>query len=382
MPSRASVEAIQLVDKIWEIKDPKARLQATLLGTESENAVFRSICLSAIAWPDWNPVGIDLKGVLTPAEARLRMWEYYLHPTANWQAVSEANNLFWNSYRGIGWDTHEPRYAVLVRLTRQAARDQEPIQYNAFDAMAIAFCKYPNHARESHDHLLEILAGPPALYKAGIASRFSLLYQPFATSAETQETNRLIVGSLTKLLTDKDESTAQGAAWALGNIARSCAQLGPIPTDIERLLANKDDLNLITYVSDSLRMARRDCEKVPPRELPKNAKALAYPWSEFIDQQVVLVAHSDFKDSKLGPSVTVGGSTRLWVPDLPESLRNGRDLRLTGKLVRKFDLPRFVYQRGGAWGDGLPVMQEADLEKSRERFLLLDAKIEEIQAAR
>jgi hypothetical protein len=379
LPPRESVEAIRLIDKIWEIKDPQERLKATQQGAESDNAYFRVICLAALARPDWNQVGIDLKEVLTPQEAQQRQWEYFLDPNAKWEAVSQANHFFSNQYRGVGWETHEPRYAVLVRITLQAAREQQPIHHNLFDAMAIGFCRFPNHARESHDHLLEILAGPPATYKLGIASRFSLLYQPFATHAETQKTNRQIVATLNKLLTDNDDSVAEGAAWAVSHIARSCAQLGPIPEDIQRLIAEQADIKINKHAAPTLRMARLDCKKMPQQELPKDARVLAYPWSDAIGQRVVALAFSNFKDSKLGPSVSVGEGARLWVPELPPELNNGKDLRLTGKLVREFDLPRFVYEKGGAWGQGLPVLKEADLETSRERFLLTEATFEELK---
>jgi hypothetical protein len=90
----------------------------------------------------------------------------------------------------------------------------------------------------------------------------------------------------------------------------------------------------------------------------------------------------------IGAMLIVQDSLRLWIDDLqnwPKGYYFGHDsgkmLKVTGTLIEKYDLPVFIESEEDKirprWG--MPVPPGTDLKKASHRYLLREAKWEEIK---
>ena len=86
-------------------------------------------------------------------------------------------------------------------------------------------------------------------------------------------------------------------------------------------------------------------------------------------------------NAKLGAILLREDQDIIWIDGLhswPEGYYSGGDrgkrLRVTGKLIRRDDLPVFVQRPGEFPPQGMPVQSEKELEQAKWRLLLQDAK--------
>ena len=86
-------------------------------------------------------------------------------------------------------------------------------------------------------------------------------------------------------------------------------------------------------------------------------------------------------NAKLGAILMGNDQEIIWIDGLhswPEGYYSegdkGKRLRVTGKLIRRDDLPVFVQKPGEFPPQGMPVQSEKELEEAKWRFLLEDAK--------
>ena len=121
----------------------------------------------------------------------------------------------------------------------------------------------------------------------------------------------------------------------------------------------------------------------PPSGQARKNRVTAWPkdWSDYLGQTVTLEGTA--VNAKLGALLLQEGrdGTAIWIDGLeewPEGLYQGGDkgkhLRVTGKVIKRDDLPVFVQKPGDPPKAGIPVESEEELEKAKWRFLLSDVK--------
>jgi hypothetical protein len=366
------VRLTRKVVKFLEIARADEQLTQLLAGCRDQEPQFQAYCIHTLWRSDDLGTGTDLSAVLTPEIALSHIWEVYTAPTGtSFEAVQTCESVFGNTFRGAGWESYLPRYPIL----RQVLHQRREIHHNLLDHMVMAVCRYPEHARENYELLLEILDGPIEIYKFGAAQRFSLIYQPHTTDAQMQKLNSEILRRLAENLTHKNNSIADGAAIAIGYIAESYAKTGPVPEYIARLLNRVTDVQVAGNVRARLEHGQREAQSVKRPRLPADVQPLSFPWENLLGKKIFASARTVFRDGEHGTSVEVSGR-RLWIEGLdawPNAIRGGSEILITGTLTKRDDLKAFRYEPGKPFGMGLPVPENYSLESARQRYVLIDA---------
>jgi hypothetical protein len=187
----AQVQVRRKIAALWEVADPKEQLRQVLAGCSDQQPEFQQFCISSLGDLDGTWTGVDLQNVLTREMALSHLWQLYAaNMGTSFEAISSCENVFWNTYRGTGWESHPARYEIQSRAVRSLLATRREIHHNEFDAHVVGLCCYPEHRRENYRLLLEILDGPIDIYKTGASIRFSMLYEPHTTNKEVAELNR------------------------------------------------------------------------------------------------------------------------------------------------------------------------------------------------
>jgi hypothetical protein len=105
-------------------------------------------------------------------------------------------------------------------------------------------------------------------------------------------------------------------------------------------------------------------------------------WPEGFEEHIgqIVTLEGTAADAKLG-ALLVGDGNSIWIDGLeswPEGFYRGGDnskrLRVTGKIIKRDDMPVFIQKPGEKASAGIPVKNEQELEQGKWRFLLKDAK--------
>ena len=121
--------------------------------------------------------------------------------------------------------------------------------------------------------------------------------------------------------------------------------------------------------------------------LEGSVRVIEWPndWSGHVGQTVTLEGMA--ANAKLG-AVLKGKQGAIWIDGLdswPEGYYSGGDqgkhLRVTGTVIKKDDMPVFVQKPGEVPPAGIPVASEAEREKSKWRYLLKDAKWDDLESS-
>jgi hypothetical protein len=370
----SEVQVRRKIVALWEVDDPKEQLRQVLAGCSDKLPEFQQFCISSLADLDGTWTGVDLQRVLTRDMALSHLWQLYsANMGTSFEAISSCENVFWNEYRGAGWESHEARYEILSRAVRSLVAARREVHHSQFDSCVMALCHYPEHGRENYELLLKILDGPIDIYKSAASIRLEMPYEPHTTNKEVADLNRDIFAKLVELLGHENPSISDGAAIALGQIAMKYAQVGPVPAELLAILKGEAKVN--EDAKTRLNSYLRQIATVAPPKLPPDVHVLAHPWDELLEKKVITAARSCFRDGKHGASIEVG-RRRIWIDGLdawPDTIGGSKDLLVTGKLTKVADLEVFRYQDGKPLEDGLPVPEGYSLEKARERYVLVGA---------
>lgn len=130
-----------------------------------------------------------------------------------------------------------------------------------------------------------------------------------------------------------------------------------------------------------LAMSLSNCaNNKPVNNINSGASLIAWPmnWANYLNKEITIEGTA--VDAKLG-ALLIGDGPDIWIDNLdawPSGFylggRQGKKLRVTGVVIEKDDLPIFVPKENNLPKGGISVDKENDLEKTRKRFLLKDAK--------
>ncbi len=101
-----------------------------------------------------------------------------------------------------------------------------------------------------------------------------------------------------------------------------------------------------------------------PEALPRQG-----PRDEDLGKVITVVGTA--QDFKMGTVVECQGGP-LWLDGLDRwpGKEPGRKMRVTGKLVKRHDLPVFIHKEGEPQKSGMPMPPGTDLTKASARYLL------------
>jgi hypothetical protein len=304
------------------------------------------------------------------------LWQFFSAPMGvPFETIGTCEGIFWNTYRGAGWEAHPARPEILGRAIRSALLERRENQHNAFDGMLVALCQYPEHDRANYKLLLKVLDGAIDIYKFGTAQRLSMLYHPHATDKEVQKLNREIFEKLVALLADENQSVSDGAGIALGNIGIEYARVGEVPGELSAVLKGEGLARVDQQAKVRMSVALRDIAKLAPPKIPPDVRVLAHPWDDHIGKKIVTHAMCCYRDGTHGASVEVR-NRRIYIDGLdawPDSVAGKEAVLITGTLTKAADFEVFRYREGKPFEGGLPVPEPHSLDKARERYVLKDA---------
>ena len=96
-----------------------------------------------------------------------------------------------------------------------------------------------------------------------------------------------------------------------------------------------------------------------------------------------IVIEGTAMDGKLGALIDTKDKLSIWINGLnywPKGYylggNTGEKIRVTGILIKKYDLPVYIYNKGDIPKSGIPTPEGTDLKKASQRYLLKRAKWE------
>jgi len=367
------VRLMKRIVALWEIDGAENQLKTVLAGLRDKDAGFQSHCISTL----WRGqfTGTDLSSVCSSEMALSHIWEVYTSPQGiSLEAVEACQGVFWNTFRGRGWEVYPPTYPIHLRALRTVINERRQLHHNHFDYSLIALCYFAEHGRENFQLLSDVIDGPIDDYKSGTAMRFSLVYQPNTTDTEAQAVNVLVLNKLRELVSQKASSSAAwGASHALKDIALDYARVGAVPIEIRNAMNVKTANAADKDIEGRLISGLRDAQAI--QQPSTDAKPLAYPWDNLLDKKVVVYARTCFTDGSHGASAEFRHQ-RLWIGGLrewPDSIRGGTPVLIEGILTKVNDLEVFRFRAGQPFEKGLPVPEGFSLERASQRYVLLNA---------
>lgn len=376
----ARVKTWRKVIALWNLGSAQEQLEALKVGRFDSEQGFQRYCISVLRDLTGHWTGVDLTGVITQEKALSLIWEAFVKPGMPIETLLDCDNVFWNRFRGQDWYLHPARYPIFYDAVKRHIASGEQIHHNLFDYAVMNLCYYLEHAREAYKLLLQILRERVEIYKFGAAIRISLVYHAHTTDPGLRKLNREIHAKLVDLLSDKNLSIADGAAIALGDIAKQYAAVGPVPEEMLRLLRAENGPIIHSQVASRLKF-----HGLRPVEAAQNALAkaklnrretgiLAEPWDAHLGKRVLVAGLTGPREREHGSPVHVGRRL-LWVEgllDWPERQSLNQPVLLTGKLTEVHDQPAFRYHPGEPFGLGMPVTEGNTMEEARQRYVLVD----------
>jgi len=374
------VKRVRKLCRLWDTCDPAKQLEQIVSGCQSGDDWFQGFCIRALGDLDGGRTGVKLSSVIDSSIARSIVFEHYADPDQiSSSGVSNCEYIFWNDFRGRGWEHQEARYYLHASVVDKIIEDGQQIHHNVFGGLVKKICFYPEYARDNYERLLKVIDGSVEVYKFGAAIRLSMIYQPHTSDPKTRRLNEEIFEQLVQFLSHDNGSVAEGAAIGIGTIAIDYSAVGSVPDKFKKLLRGETDFEISGNVRSRLNNGWRDVQKVKPPKLEADASVLAYPWDNLIGKKVVVAGDSCYRDGQHGASANVRGQ-RLWIDGFskwPDGLRGNSPVLLRGRLMKVTDLPVFRYEVGKPLGEGIPVPEGFSLEKAGSRYVLLDASWKE-----
>ena len=369
------VDQTRKICRLWQVRNPAKLLKLVLDGYRGNDPWAQMFCLRCLGDLSGSSTGVKLSGVIDPEMAHSIIFEpYALNNAISTDKALYCEHIFWNRFRGRGWEQNEPRYSLLSKTVDQVIANGEEIHHNLFDSMTKKLCSYSEHSRENYERLLRVINGTVDDYKFGAQIQLSDVYQPHTSDSQMQKLNQEVFDKLLELVAEEESS--DGAAIAVGNIAIDYAAVGSVPEKFMKLLEDRTNIELSVRAKERLRDALKKVRSFPKLETAADVSVLAYPWESHIGKKIVVAADTRYADGLHGASAEVRHQ-RLWIDGhakWPEDLRDGTQVFLSGRLKKVEDQAAFRYEVGKPFGDGLPVPEGYSLDKARTRYILVDAE--------
>lgn len=369
------VERTRTVCRLWKIPDPARQLERIVAGCRGDDIWFQSFCIRALNDLEGGSTGVNLSGVIDEPMAASIIFELMASKAVvDPSPISSVENVFWNRFRGRGWELAPFRYGSLARSADSIIADSREIHHNVFDNILRKLCRYPEHAEENFQRLRKVTEGNVDIYKFGAVLRMSMIYQPHTTDLSMQQLNGEIFQYLQQRMVGDDRNIAKAAAIAMGDIASEYAAVGPVPDRFIKILQGGNEFSIPDDLKGQMSASLRKLRAVMLTPPDTDAAVLAWPWDNLIGERIVVAGRTCFRDGVHGASAEVR-KRRLWMDGIekwPDDVRGNSPIRLTGRLVRVNDHPVFRYEPGKPLSEGLPVPEGFRLKKASERYVLVE----------
>jgi hypothetical protein len=96
-------------------------------------------------------------------------------------------------------------------------------------------------------------------------------------------------------------------------------------------------------------------------------------WSKYLSKEVTVRGTAE--NMKVGAFVAGKNQEGLYIESLgywPDGF-SGKEVEVTGVLIKKYDLPVFIPKEGEPVATGIPVSEGTDLHEASKRYLLKNA---------
>ena len=362
--------------RLMDLEDSQQQLQEVLDGARGTEGLFAAYCVRVLQDIDGTWTGVDLSTVIEQPMALSHLFNIYLTPDrVSLEAISACDNVFWNTFRGRGFELQPPRHEILTRFVRRAVKIDTPYHHSVLGSMLEDVCEFSDQGRENLELIHHVLAEGAFHHQRVATMKLAGVYRPHTKQPAQLEINIQVWKKLLQLASDKDPAIADEAGVALGRIATEYAAVGPIPDEIQQVITGESKLPIHERAQMRMESAWQDIQKSDPVQPVTDAQILASPWDDYLDKKVFTAAKSCYRDGEHGASVEIRGR-RLWVEGLgvwPSEIGGNAKLVLTGTLTKKHDLPVFRFKAGEPLQAGLPVPEGYSLTEASTRYVLQDA---------
>lgn len=364
--------------EFWSLQPKEKQEKALRDGCLGEDMGFRLYCVDVLGQKAYkqDPDAMD---------ARSFLWEVYTDKRADIDTCIACDSTFRNVFRRYGWQSYEPRYAILhsviERTWEDKTQDRQSIGYALLELAA-----YSSHREETLELLSTIAEGPREDVAGAAALYAGRLYDFFPGTKEDKAFNAKLLAALAKWMTkgktgSADSAGAGVAVFLLGELPK----LGIEREDLAKFAA--EDKEYSAEAKSRLAAGRSDLDaglkKMKRLAVDQGPPIVQRCLAACVGKKIRVVAKALWERTpEFGVALDAPGSL-VWLPGLEKWPFDFPDAKgyivAAGELVQKADIPVFRWEKGKPFGEGLPVPKPYDLKEMSRRFVLENAKWEFIQ---
>lgn len=371
----ASVKTLRRILEFWAIQPANKREKALRDGCLGEDLGFRQYGAGVLQQRALRP-GPEAPEVLS------FLWEIYTDPRLDIATWWCCENAFANTFRSMGWQTYEPRYAILRSLVAKTWADTNQTAYRGGGVLR-PLLAYEKHRGETLTLLATIAEGPREDVASGAAIYISELYEFFPADDAEKALNAKVLAAIAKLMGKPNSVSASSAAMGLARLVRDSVKMGLEGKDLAEFIKDagakeypKPVMNWLISSRQALAAASQPRPAADTEGLPVVRHSLA----AYVGKTVRLVGPPSWERTKEYGTAMEVGHCLVWLPNVrqwPFSHPNpDQRIQATGDLVQVEDIPVFRYEKGKPFGHGLPVPEPYSLKDMSRRLVLQNAKWE------
>ncbi|MCY2926594.1 MAG: hypothetical protein NT031_14375, partial [Planctomycetota bacterium] len=213
----ASVKTVRKILEFWAIQPADKQEKALRDGCLGEDLGFRQYCAGVLQQRALRP-GPEAPEILS------FLWDRYTDPRVDVGTWWCCENVFANRFFGSGWNTYEPRYAILCALVARTWADKNEPGYRGGGPLPLLLA-YRGHRVQTLTLLTALAKGPRAESGGAAALYIGNLYEFFPADDAEKALNAKVLATVVDLMGSPSASIAGWATASLYGMAEKSGKL-------------------------------------------------------------------------------------------------------------------------------------------------------------